>query len=294
MAVMTGDFDDWIHGEVVLDGVRLHYVEAGDGPPVILLHGFPEFWYSWRHQIPPLAEAGFRALAPDLRGYNLSDKPEGLDSYRVEVLVQDVVGLIRHTGAERATLVGHDWGGIIAWHTAILRPEVVERLVVLNAPHPAAYNRELWSSTQLLRSWYAGFFQLPILPETALSAGDYAALDHVLRRNPVRPGAFSDDDIRLYKAALAQPGALTATVNYYRAAAREHSRLSSLGRRQISAPTLLIWGDRDPYLVGSLTDGLRQWVPRLRVERLPNASHWVQVDAYERVNRLLLEFLGAE
>jgi epoxide hydrolase 4 len=281
---------EWTHGEAVIDGVRLHYVEAGEGPLVVLLHGFPEFWYSWRHQIPALAGAGFRVIAPDMRGYNLSDKPEGTDAYRVELLVDDVAGLVRHTGAERATIVGHDWGGLVAWYAAILRPEVVERLGVINAPHPAAYRRELTRSTQALRSLYAGFFQLPVLPETAVSAGDFKLVEHVLRSEPVREGAFSDEDIRLYKEALAQPGALTAAINYYRAAARDQSNLFSLAERRIDAPTLLIWGEKDPYLVSSLAEDLEEWVPRIRLERLP-ASHWVPVDAAEAVNRLLLDFL---
>jgi epoxide hydrolase 4 len=281
---------EWTHGEAVIDGVRLHYVEAGEGPLVVLLHGFPEFWYSWRHQIPALAGAGFRVIAPDMRGYNLSDKPEGTDAYRVELLVDDVAGLVRHTGAERATIVGHDWGGLAAWYAAILRPEVVERLGVINAPHPAAYRRELTRSTQALRSLYAGFFQLPVLPETAVSAGDFKLVEHVLRSEPGREGAFSDEDIRLYKEALAQPGALTAAINYYRAAARDQSNLFSLAERRIDAPTLLIWGEKDPYLVSSLAEDLEEWVPRIRLERLP-ASHWVPVDAAEAVNRLLLDFL---
>lgn len=282
----------WTHGEAVVDGVRLHYVEAGAGPLVLLLHGFPEFWYSWRHQLPALAGAGFRVVAPDTRGYNLSDKPEGVDAYRVERLVDDVVGLVAHFGAERAVVVGHDWGGLVAWYTAILRPDVVERLVVLNAPHPAAYRRELTRSTQALRSWYAAFFQLPVLPEAALRAGDFALLRRVLRSEPVREGAFTGEDIRRYEEALGRPGALEAAINYYRAAARDRSGLLSVAAgRPIAAPTLLIWGEADPYLVSGLADDLEEWVPDLRVARL-RASHWVQVDAAAEVNRLLLEFLG--
>jgi epoxide hydrolase 4 len=282
---------DWTHGEAVVGGVRLHYVEAGEGPLVLLLHGFPEFWYSWRHQIPALAEAGFHVVAPDLRGYNLSDKPEGVESYRIERLVEDAAGLVHHFGARRAAIVGHDWGGIVAWFCGMLQPRIVERLVILNAPHPAAYERELFRSTQGLRSWYAGFFQLPILPETALRARDFAAVEHVLRTEPVRRDAFSDDDIRLYKEALAQPGALNATVNYYRAALRYRPALSPEDEHRIEAPTMLVWGERDPYLVESLTRNLEHWVPRIRVERLHDVSHWVQVDAPVRVNQLLLDFL---
>src|SRR5262249_33835635 len=152
--------EPWAHRHALVGGLRLHYVEAGAGPPVLLLHGFPEFWYSWRHQLPALAGAGFRAWAPDLRGYNESEKPAGVRNYRVRLLVEDVAGLIRHTGAGRATVVGHDWGGVIAWRLAMDRPELVERLVILNAPHPGAFLRELRNPAQWLRSAYVLFFQL--------------------------------------------------------------------------------------------------------------------------------------
>jgi pimeloyl-ACP methyl ester carboxylesterase len=273
-----------------VNGVRLHYVEAGTGPPVLLLHGFPEFWYSWRHQLPALAAAGFRALAPDLRGYNESDKPAGVASYRLEHLRADVLGLIRHLGAERVALVGHDWGGVVAWDVAIHAPEAVDKLVVLNAPHPAAFRRDLKRPGQLLRSWYVFFFQLPRLPEWSLRRRGFAAVERMFRRQPARPDAFTDDDIWEYKRALARPGALTAALNYYRAAPRTAGE-ALRGLRQVQAPTLLVWGERDPYLGPHLTRGLEPWVPDLRVERLPGVSHWVQNDAPERVNALLADFL---
>ncbi len=258
---------------------------------MLLLHGFPEFWYSWRHQIPALAAAGFRAIAPDLRGYNLSDKPLGVENYRVEHLIADVADLIRHTTHGRAIVVAHDWGGAVAWALAMRYPELVERLVVLNAPHPAAFERELRTPGQLWKSWYIFFFQLPRLPEWLLSRRNFAYLDRSWRRDPIRPEAFTDDDIRLYKEALARPGALTAALNYYRATFR-----AGLPRRRdivlpVTAPTLLIWGERDRYLGPRLLDRLDRWVPRLRIERLPDASHWVQADCPEVVNRLLIEFL---
>src|SRR5262249_22187334 len=152
---------DAVERRVVLNGLAFHYVEAGTGPLVVLLHGFPEFWYAWRHQIPALAGAGYYVVAPDLRGYNESDKPLGVRNYRIELLVQDVVALIEHTGVRRAVVVGHDWGGVIAWQLAMDHPERVDRLVILNAPHPAAFLRELRRPTQLLRSAYMLFFQLP-------------------------------------------------------------------------------------------------------------------------------------
>jgi pimeloyl-ACP methyl ester carboxylesterase len=280
----------WTHREGVVNGVRLHWVEAGSGPLVLLLHGFPEFWYSWRHQIPALAAAGFRVLAPDLRGYNLSGKPPGVASYRLETLTDDVAGLIAHAGAASAAVVGHDWGGGIAWTLAMRRPEVVRQLAVLNALHPAAFLRELRRPAQLLRSWYMFFFQLPWLPELLLRACNYALLERTLRRDPVRPGAFTEDDIRRYKKALSKPGALTAGINYYRASFRQLRRMIR-ETPPIMVPTLLIWGERDRYLGPRLTEALERWVPGIRVERLPDASHWVQQDAPERVNALLVEFL---
>jgi epoxide hydrolase 4 len=274
------------------DGVRLHYVEAGDGPPVVLLHGFPEFWYSWRHQIPALAAAGYRAIAPDMRGYNLSDKPDGVAAYRVEKLVADVAALVADLGEERVALVGHDWGGVVAWYAAMLRPELVERLVVINAPHPAAYRRELFRTSQALRSWYTGFFQLPLLPETVFRVADGAVLERVFRYGPSRRGANDRDDVRRYKEAMLRPGAMTAAINYYRALVRYPPKLPPRDERRIRVPTMLVWGEDDAYLVEALTRDLDRWVPGIRVERLEGVSHWVQADAPETVNRLLLEFLA--
>ena len=283
--------EPWTHHEAVVNGVRLHFVEQGEGPLVVLLHGFPEFWYSWRHQIPALAEAGFRVIAPDQRGYNTSEKPPGVRSYRIEHLADDIAALIEHAGESRAVVVGHDWGGAVAWAVSMLRPEVVEKLVVLNAPHPGALQREFRRLRQLARSWYVFFFQLPWLPEAALRFRGYRMLDLGLRRESTRPDAFSDDDIAAYKNALSQPGALTAAINYYRAAVRRNPFESARMLRQIEVPALLIWGEQDPYLGIELTEGLERWVPGIRVERIPEASHWVQVDAAERVNELMIEFL---
>jgi len=274
----------WDHRYAVVNGVRLHYVEAGSGPLVLLLHGFPEFWYSWRHQIPALAAAGFRVLAPDLRGYNLSDKPAGVAAYRLELLLEDLIELIRHAGEENAVLVGHDWGGVLAWHLAMYHPHIVNKLIVLNAPHPAAYWRELRSWEQLRKSWYVLFFQVPGLPEQVLGAGDFDALDRMLRRNTVHAEAFTREDVRLYKQALARPGALTAALNYYRALRYPKER-GSQDTIAIQAPTLLLWGEQDSYLTSRLTEGLNAWVPDLRVVRFPDASHFVQNDVPERVNR---------
>jgi pimeloyl-ACP methyl ester carboxylesterase len=283
--------EPWVHREAVVNGVRLHYVEAGSGPLVILLHGFPEFWYSWRHQIPALAAAGYRVVAPDMRGYNVSEKPPGVRSYLIETLADDVAGLIRHLGETTAVVAGHDWGGGVAWYVPMRHPAIVEKLIVLNAPHPGALVREMRTLSQMRKSWYILFFQLPWLPEALFRSRGYAMLDRVMRRDPVRAGAFSDADIRHYKRALSRPGALTATINYYRAMLRRNPREAMQEPLTIACPTLLIWGEQDRYLGVPLTEGLERWVPAIRVERIPEASHWVQIDAPERVNTLMLEFL---
>jgi pimeloyl-ACP methyl ester carboxylesterase len=283
----------WSHRQAIVNDVRLHYVEAGAGPLVILLHGFPECWYSWRHQIPALAAAGYHVIAPDMRGYNRSEKPIGVRPYRLEALTADVAALIRHAGADRAAVVGHDWGGLVAWQLPVHHPEVVERLIVLNAPHPGAMLRELRRPRQLRRSWYILFFQLPCLPEALARAGNYALFRRLLARGAVHPGAFSGRDLDRYVHALAQPGAATCMVNYYRALVRRPPADLLRMARRVDVPTLLIWGERDVALDIHLTEGLERWVPNLRLERIADASHWVQNDVPDRVNALLLDFLRA-
>lgn len=277
--------EPWTHHEAKVGAVRLHWVEEGTGPLVVLLHGFPEFWYAWRRQIPALAAAGFRVVAPDLRGYNLSDKPEGIASYAITEVMEDVAGLIRHLGHDRAHLAGHDWGGIVGWWMAMLKPEMLERMVIVNAPHPKGMARELRKPKQVLKAWYAIFFQLPALPEAALRANGFAALERVFR-GTVRPGAYTDEDIRRYKEAAARPGAIRGMLNYYRSARRvERPRT-----RRIDTPTLLIWGEKDQALNVENSEGLEPYVPNLRVERLPDVSHWVPAEAPERVNELMIGF----
>ena len=280
----------WLHHYAVVNGMHFHYVEAGSGPLVVLLHGFPEFYYSWRHQIPYLATAGFRVVAPDLRGYNETEKPAGVANYRLSLLVEDVCALVEHAGEKRATIVGHDWGGVLAWRLAVQRPELVRQLVVLNAPHPGALRRELKNPAQWLRSSYAGFFQLPWLPEWTIRAKNFWLVERILTRQPVNPGAFTADDIKLYKEALSQPEALTAALNYYRAALRFPG--DSLGHiREIAVPALVIWGEQDPALSVRLSEQLERWVPNIQVTRLSNASHWVQNDCPRQVNELMCDFL---
>jgi len=281
------------HRYAELGDVRLHYVEAGEGPLVVLLHGFPQFWYMWRFQIPALVEAGFRVIAPDMRGYNLSDKPPNVSDYRVELLARDVERLIRACGEETATVVGHDWGAMAGWIAAMLHPERVGRLGILNLPHPHRFAHGLLRPTQLLRSSYMFFFQVPRLPEEALSASNFASLRYALRNEPARPGMFSPEDIERYVEALASPGALTAALNYYRALFRRNPFESRRLLRRIEAPVLVIWGEKDPFLSPELAEPDRYWVPNLRIERLPDAGHFVAEDRPEKVNALLLDFLRA-
>ncbi len=281
------------HGKAdVGAGIRLHYVEAGSGPLVILLHGFPEFWYSWRHQIGPLAQAGYRVVAPDMRGYDLSDRPQSWRSYDAGLVADDIAGLIRGLGEEQAYLVGHDWGAAIAYTVAMAHPEVVRRLAILNVPHPARMAEGLRTLKQLRKSWYMFFFQIPRLPERLLARDDFSFAKRSLRADS--KDAFTDEDLERYVEAWSQPGALTGMINYYRAALRRSPRKALSRMRPIPAPTLVIWGMLDRHLGSELAVPAPEWVPDVRFEPISEATHWVQHDAPQRVNELLLEFFAAE
>lgn len=290
-AVSATGIDQLRDGYAELSEVRLHYVEAGEGPLVVLLHGFPEFWYSWRFQIPALVAAGFRVVAPDMRGYNLSSKPRGVASYDIDRLAADVRELILERGAESAHLVAHDWGAAVAWTVAMNHPEVVERLAILNLPHPRRFLLGLRHPRQLLKSWYMFFFQLPWLPERLARTNRWRSFKAFSLGTAARADAFTAEDIERYVEAWSQPGAATGMINYYRAVFRQSPRRALARLRVVSAPTLVIWGERDRYLSKELAEPARSDVPNLeRVVRLPDASHWVQHDERERVNELLIEF----
>ncbi|HZG67888.1 MAG TPA: alpha/beta hydrolase, partial [Herpetosiphonaceae bacterium] len=268
----AGEHPVWTHHEAIVNGVRLHYVEAGAGPLVVLLHGFPDFWYGWRYQIGALAAAGYRVIAPDMRGYNLSEKPPGVLAYHIRHLTGDVAGLLRMFGGEQGGyLAGHDWGGVVAWHTARLHPELVRKLAILNAPHPNRYLEVLREvPAQRRRSWYIGFFQLPWLPELLLPRTT-AQVERFFRISGGDAPSFIREDARLYAEALNQPGAKTAMVNYYRSLFR---RTVAIHVRelphQLSMPVLLLWGKQDVALELANADPekLRRWAPNLRVELL--------------------------
>jgi pimeloyl-ACP methyl ester carboxylesterase len=269
---------------------RLHYVEAGEGPLIVLLHGFPEYWYGWRLQIKPLAAAGFRVVAPDMRGYNLSSKPDGVAAYDLDHLTADIRDLIHERGAQSASLVGHDWGGSVAWATAMSHPEVVDRLDILNAAHPRKLSEGLHHPGQLRKSWYFFFFALPELPESVVHANNWHFFRHFLHdANP----AYTPEEMDRYIAAWSQPGAATGMINYYRSSVRTPAKKAAAAIQPIKAPTLVIWGQRDQYLGEELAEPDHDDVPNLeRVERLPDASHWVHHDASERVTQLLIDFFA--
>ena len=230
---------DLREGYAEIGDQRLHYVEAGEGPLVVLLHGFPEFWYAWRQQIGPLAAAGFRVVAPDTRGYNLSSKPDGVAAYDIGLLAADIRDLIRERGAATAMLAGHDWGGSIAWATAMNHPEVVDRLAILNAAHPRKLSQGLHHPGQLRKSWYFFFFDLPDLPETVVHANGWHFFRHFLR--DARP-AFTPEQTGRYIQAWSQPGAATAMIDYYRSSVRTPPKKAEAQIHPVKAPTLVIWG----------------------------------------------------
>ena len=288
--------ETWKHEFANANGIRIHYVAAGEGPLVVLLHGFPQFWYAWRHQIPALA-ARYRVVAPDLRGYGDTDKPPRVADYRTGVLAADVAGLVKALGYEKAHVVGHDWGGGVAWMTATVEPQVVDKLAVLNCPHPLVFAKALRSNLrQLARSWYVFFFQIPWLPEAIFRLAPQQFVERMFRRMAVRKDTFSDEDLRQFRQALEKPGAMTAAINYYRATFRNVGAMRELERspKKIAAPTLLIWAENDVALGKELTYGMEPlFSASFRVEYVPQCSPWVNEEQPELVNRLLLQFLEA-
>jgi pimeloyl-ACP methyl ester carboxylesterase len=276
---------------VDVGGVTLHTAALGEGPLVVLLHGFPDCGYTWRHQLPALAAAGFHAVAPDMRGYDGSSKPKGVSSYSVRALANDVAGLVTALGAERADVVAHDWGGGAAWAFAMLHPERLRRLAILNAPHPVTFQRHLRSFQQLKRSWYMFAFQLPVLPEAGLARNDFASLREVFRTASLRPGAFTEADIERHVDALRPPGSLTAALNYYRAAFRTVGR-NAVRPHRVDHQALVLWGDQDRFLGPELAEPGSEWAPNARIRHVPEAGHWIQHDAPELVNDELVRFFG--
>jgi pimeloyl-ACP methyl ester carboxylesterase len=273
------------------DGVMLHAVRAGDrgGPTVVLLHGFPEFWYGWRHQLGPLADAGFQVVALDQRGYNTSDKPPHVRDYNLDRLAADMASAIAALGVERAAVVGHDWGGIVAWWLAVTRPERVRRLAVLNAPHPVVMRRALRTDPlQMLRSWYTFMMQVPGVPEWAARRRDWARMVDGMRASS-RPGTFTDKDFAGYKEAWSRPGAITAMVNWYRAAMRSPPVIPADVR--VHVPALVLWGAKDKFIRRKYAEKSSALCDDGRLEVFNDATHWVQHEEAGGVNGRLVEFL---
>ena len=273
---------------VDLPELRMHVAEAGpeDGEPVILLHGFPEFWYTWRHQMRALADAGYRAIAPDQRGYNLTEKR---GPYHARRLSQDICDLQDALGIAACPIVGHDWGGAISWSFAALYPERASKLVALNAPHPQSFQDACKRGlTQLRKSWYMFYFQLPWLPEFTIRSGDFKKIRGHFAELPGE--TMTPEDIERYVEALRQPGALSAALGWYRAIPGQLT--GEMPPNDITVPTCVIWGEQDVALDKICCDTLPDYVADLRLHFLPNSTHWVQIDDPDAVNRHLLAFLA--
>ncbi len=287
---MTIDTEGFSHRFVAGAGVKLHCAECGpeNGKLVVMLHGFPEFWWSWRHQMSALAALGYRVVAPDMRGYNLSERPTDVASYRLEVLADDVAAIIRAYGREQAIVVGHDWGAIVAWEFAMHHQTMLERLAILNVPHPVQALAGLRTLRQVKKSWYMFAFQLPWLPEGLIALDNFA----IVRRSFGR--SVTGDDLEPYLEAARKGGNLVGGINYYRALIRGLVTKSLRQPRRIDKPVLVIWGDRDRFIGTELAEPPSDLVPNCTMHHIPDASHWVQEDAASEVSEQLARFAGGQ
>jgi len=283
-------------------GCRIHYVSRGEGKPIVLMHGFPQFWFLWRHQLADLGE-DHAVHAPDMRGYNLSDKPQEIDAYRMRNLLGDIHGLVEELGIAPFTLVGHDWGGIVSWAFALKYPELLERFVIIDSPPPFTWNRDLRESPKQREAvnYMLELSKPSPAPEEMLAANDFEMLDSMLERIGGSDARLSDEERAAYHEAWAQPGALQAGLNYYRAA-RMGDQVAAGGvsegyeakikAMRLEVPTMVIWGERDPALLVGLTRGLEEWIPDFRLEILPGAGHWVPYERPDEVNALIRDFIS--
>ena len=276
------------------NGIRLHVVQSGSryGDLVILLHGFPEFWYGWRRQIQPLANAGLRVWVPDQRGYNLSDKPRGLDAYKLDELAKDIVGLMDAAGVNKCYLAGHDWGAAVAWWVALHYPERLHKLAILNVPHPAVMMQTLSNSiTQLKKSWYMFFFQIPFLPEAILRNNDWELVEKLMKAGS-KPGSFNAADFEQYRHAWWRKNAVTSMLNWYRAVIQKPPDLK--GNLRIQVPTLILWGANDIALGREMARPSLDLCDHGKLVFFEQTSHWVQHDESETVNKYLLDFFSTK
>lgn len=274
------------------NGMKLYTAVAGpeDGPLVILLHGFPEFSYGWKHQIGALVDQGYCVMAPDQRGYNLSSKPEGAENYTLNKLRDDIVGLIGWSGKEKAVVIGHDWGGAVAWQLAATRPELVEKLIAINIPHPLAMPKVMMRNPlQWVRSSYMAYFQIPQLPEKMMAAEDFRFMEQAMK-NTSRKNTFSEEDLANYKEAWAQEGALTGMLNWYRALTK--GSFNQTPGKKIAVPVRILWGLGDQFLSQQLAEESLNFCMDAELVFIGEATHWVHHEQPEIVNRLIQEFLG--
>ncbi len=260
----------------------------------LCLHGFPEHAYSWRHQMPMLARLGYRVWAPNLRGYGNTDSPQEVSAYKTRTLVEDVAALIKAANPKETLLMAHDWGGALAWSLAMQQPQLIDRLIILNLPHPACFARELQGVTQLMKSWYIFFFQLPWLPEFMLGRHHARATSGIIRGSSRNPARFPDEALEVYRANAARPGGLTAMLNWYRAPFRGKGfrRLHEGAIPIIHTPTLFLWGDADSALSLRTTEGTGKYVSNLTFRIFPGVSHWIQQEAPDEVNAMIEAWLG--
>ncbi|MFX0185109.1 MAG: alpha/beta fold hydrolase [Candidatus Hodarchaeota archaeon] len=295
--------EHWNHDYMTINNVKIHYVVKGSGDPLLLLHGFPDFWYSWKYQIPAFSDY-FQVFAPDLRGYNKSDKPKGVNNYSTTLLVQDIKDFINAIGEQKAIIIGHDWGGAVAWNLAMMAPECVSKLIILNCPHPIPLLEAFWSMKfqQLQKSWYVFFFQIPDVPEVILSRNNCEFLVRMLKGSIINKQALNSEDLQRYIEAWSQPGALTASINYYRAnwnpaqlMTMTEEQQNNLIRRfpKVKCPTLVLWGEKDVALDKLLTQGMQKYFDgSFKITYLPDFGHWVHIEAPDLVNKSILSFLG--
>jgi pimeloyl-ACP methyl ester carboxylesterase len=282
---------------IAANGISFEVATMGAGDRLALcLHGFPEHAYSWRYQMPLLARLGYRVWAPNLRGYGATDSPQEVAAYKTRMLVEDVAALIRAADAKETLLMAHDWGGALAWSLAMLQPQLVQRLVVLNLPHPACFTRELRRPVQLAKSWYMFFFQLRGLPEFLLGRRLGRATSELIRLTSRDPSRFPDEVLEIYRQNAARRGGLTAMINWYRAAFRHGSftRLRAETLPKITIPTLFLWGDADTALSIRTTRGTENYVTDLTFRVFPGVSHWIQQEAPEAVNTMIEAWLAGK
>lgn len=276
------------------NGLEFEVLEQGTGDRLaLLLHGFPETALCWRHQMPLLARLGYRVWAPNQRGYGTSSRPGRVADYDIRHLVEDAAGLAAASGAKRTLLVGHDWGGVVAWWAAAERALELEALAILNMPHPDRYRAALKRPSQALKAWYVGAFQLPLLPDRLLAARGGRMVERAVLGTCRRPGAFPADVLADYRRNAASPGGATAMLAWYRAATRGRLLARAAALPRIGVPTLVVWGEADAALDAAGLDGTERHVADLTVRRLPGVSHWVQEEAPEAVNAELAGFLAS-